>query len=105
MRETRTLLRALFDAAVAAALPERIIPAHLPAPPLGRTIVLGAAMAKAVEDHWPGAALGLGRNPATTKPCPAGRSRTPGLVSGFGTVITAPAHHTSAASTASRRRG
>ena len=37
---------------------------HLPAPPRGRTIVLGAgkasaAMAKAVEDHWPGPLEGL----------------------------------------------
>ena len=58
------LLRALFDAAVAAALPDRIVPRHLPAPPRGRTIVLGAgkasaAMAKAVEDNWPGPIEGL----------------------------------------------
>ena len=54
----------MFDAAVAAALPARILPQHLPAPPRGRTIVLGAgkasaAMAKAVEDHWPGPLEGL----------------------------------------------
>src|SRR6476646_11392952 len=54
----------MFDAAVAAALPARSVPAHLPAPPKGRTIVLGAgkasaAMAKAVEDHWPGPLEGL----------------------------------------------
>ena len=54
----------MFDAAVAAALPARIVPQHLPAPPRGRTIVLGAgkasaAMAKAVEDHWPGPLEGL----------------------------------------------
>ena len=58
------LLRAMFDAAVAAALPARIVPGHLPAPPKGRTIVLGAgkasaAMARAVEDHWPGPLEGL----------------------------------------------
>jgi glycerate 2-kinase len=58
------LLRAMLDAAVSAALPERIVPPHLPAPPKGRTIVLGAgkasaAMAKAVEDHWPGPLKGL----------------------------------------------
>ncbi|HEX6016051.1 MAG TPA: glycerate-2-kinase family protein, partial [Geminicoccaceae bacterium] len=58
------LLRAMFDAAVAAALPARIVPAHLPPPPEGRTIVLGAgkasaAMAKVVEDHWPGPLEGL----------------------------------------------
>src|SRR3712207_3084385 len=60
----RDLLRAMFDAAIAAALPERIVPPHLPSPPKGRTIVLGAgkasaAMAKAVEDHWPGSLDGL----------------------------------------------
>lgn len=54
----RELLRALYDAAVAAARPERVVPAHLPPPPAGRTVVVGggkaaAAMAKAVEDHWP----------------------------------------------------
>ena len=58
------LLRAMLDAAIAAALPDRIVPAHLPPPPKGRTIVLGAgkasaAMAKAVEDHWPGELEGL----------------------------------------------
>jgi hydroxypyruvate reductase len=52
------LLRAMFEAAIAAALPDKIVPAHLPPLPKGRTIVLGAgkasaAMAKAVEDHWP----------------------------------------------------
>lgn len=58
------LLRAMLDAAIEAALPERIVPAHLPPPPRGRTIVLGAgkasaAMAKAVEAHWPGPLEGL----------------------------------------------
>jgi hydroxypyruvate reductase len=57
----RAFLRALFDRAVAAALPERVVPAHLPKPPKGRTIVLGAgkasaAMARAVEDNWPAGA-------------------------------------------------
>jgi glycerate 2-kinase len=52
------LLRASFDAAVAAADPLKIVPAHLPAPPKGRTLVVGAgkagaSMAKAVEQHWP----------------------------------------------------
>jgi hydroxypyruvate reductase len=60
----RDLLRAMLDAAIAAALPERIVPPHLPSPPKGRTIVLGAgkasaAMAKAVEEHWPGPLEGL----------------------------------------------
>jgi hydroxypyruvate reductase len=59
--DARAFLRALFDCAVAAALPDRVVPAHLPKQPKGRTIVLGAgkgsaAMAKAVEDHWPAGA-------------------------------------------------
>jgi len=60
----RMLLRSMFDAAVAAALPERCVPAHLPAPPKGRTIVVGAgkasaAMARALEAHWPWPLSGL----------------------------------------------
>ncbi|WP_046862784.1 glycerate kinase type-2 family protein [Microvirga massiliensis] len=60
----RELLRAMFDAAVAAAAPALRIPEFLPAPPKGRTIVIGAgkasaAMAKAVEDHWDGPLEGL----------------------------------------------
>ena len=55
---TQQLLRDAFDAAVAAADPTRIVAAHLPAPPAGRTVVLGAgkaaaSMAHAVEQHWP----------------------------------------------------
>jgi glycerate 2-kinase len=55
----RDLLRRMFDAAIASAQPARVIPAHLPAPPKGRLIVVGAgkasaAMARAVEQHWPG---------------------------------------------------
>ena len=60
----QVLLKTMFDAAISAALPEKIVPRHLPAPPKGRTIVVGAgkasaAMAKAVEDHWPGPIEGL----------------------------------------------
>ena len=52
------LLQASYAAAVAAADPLRIVPAHLPKPPKGRTLVVGAgkagaSMAKAVEAHWP----------------------------------------------------
>jgi len=52
------LLRALFDAALAAADPARAIPPHLPAPVAGRTVVVGAgkasaAMAQAFEKGWP----------------------------------------------------
>jgi hydroxypyruvate reductase len=51
------LLRALFDAALAAADPARAIPPYLPAPVPGRTIVVGAgkasaAMARAFETAW-----------------------------------------------------
>ena len=60
----RALLRALFEAALAAADPARCVPPHLPAPPKGRTIVVGAGkaaakMARAVEDHWRGHLEGL----------------------------------------------
>ncbi|MGO9037677.1 MAG: glycerate kinase [Steroidobacteraceae bacterium] len=58
------LMRAMFDAAIASAQPAKCIPAHLPAPPRGRLIVIGAgkasaAMARAVEQHWPGPLSGL----------------------------------------------
>ena len=54
----RELLLGSFQAALAAADPARIVPAHLPAPPRGRTVVVGAgkaaaSMALAVEAHWP----------------------------------------------------
>jgi hydroxypyruvate reductase len=42
-----TLLRRMFDAAVAAAQPALCIPAHLPAPPKGRLLVIGAGKASA----------------------------------------------------------
>jgi len=57
----RALLEESFRAAVAAADPLRILPAQLPAPPRGRTFVAAAgkaaaAMALAVDRHWPRAA-------------------------------------------------
>jgi len=57
----RRLLEDSFAAALAAADPLRIVPAHLPLPPKGRTLVVGAgkaaaAMALAVEQNWPAAA-------------------------------------------------
>lgn len=60
----RSVLRAMFDAAIAAAQPALCVPHHLPAPPKGRLVVIGAgkasaAMARAVEDHWPGELSGL----------------------------------------------
>ncbi|MEY2688578.1 MAG: hypothetical protein RL375_2776 [Pseudomonadota bacterium] len=62
--DTRRLLRALFEAAIAAAQPARCLPPLLPRPPRGRLLVIGAgkasaAMARAVEDHWPGPLSGL----------------------------------------------
>jgi hydroxypyruvate reductase len=60
----RVLLRRLFDAAIASAQAERCVPPHLPTPPTGRLVVMGAgkasaAMARAVEDHWPWPLMGL----------------------------------------------
>jgi glycerate 2-kinase len=57
MTDTRPLLRTIFDAAVAAAHPDGILGAHLPAPPKGRVICLAAgkaaaAMAAAAERHY-----------------------------------------------------
>ena len=51
-------MRALFDCAVARAFPAAVLPEHLPPPPRGRTIVVGAgkasaAMALALERTWP----------------------------------------------------
>ena len=62
--DRRALLRAMFDAAIAAAQPALCVPRHLPAAPKGRLVVIGAgkasaAMARAVEDHWPGPLSGL----------------------------------------------
>ena len=57
-------LRSLFDAAIAAAQPATTIAAHLPPPPKGRTLVVGAGkasaeMARALERHWTDALSGL----------------------------------------------
>ncbi len=54
----RELLLGSFQAALAAADPLQIVPRHLPKPPKGRTVVVGAgkaagAMALAVESLWP----------------------------------------------------
>ena len=59
----RQALRALFDAAVAAADPRIVLAQHLPPKPTkGRTIVVGggksaAVMAAALEDAWPDVAM------------------------------------------------
>lgn len=54
----KDLLVQSFKAALSAADAAEIVPPHLPSPPKGRTLVVGAgkgaaAMARAVEDHWP----------------------------------------------------
>ena len=64
MSDPRILLRQMFDAAVAAAQPSHCLPPHLPPPPRGRTIVIGAGkasaeMARVFEAHWPGELTGL----------------------------------------------
>ncbi len=71
--DPRQLLQQMFAAAIAAAQPAHCVPAHLPtlrhlptfpATAPGRLIVIGAgkasaAMARAVEEHWPGPLSGL----------------------------------------------
>ena len=58
LQHPEALLRALYDAAVQRALPSHTLAGFLPAPPRGRTLVLGAgkaggAMAQAVDRLWP----------------------------------------------------
>jgi hydroxypyruvate reductase len=60
----RDLLLNLFRTALRVVDPMQAVPAHLPKPPKGRTIVVGAgkasaAMAAAVERHWQGPLEGL----------------------------------------------
>src|ERR1700751_482518 len=61
---TGETLRALFNAALAAADPYRAIERRIPAPVRGRTVLVGAgkasaAMARAFEAAWPGPLEGL----------------------------------------------
>lgn len=58
MAYPRERLLSAFKAALDAASPSRLVPRHLPLPPKGRTLIVGggkaaAAMASAVENHWP----------------------------------------------------
>lgn len=58
------LLRQALDAAIASAQAENCLPAHLPEPCKGRTLVIGtgkasASMAKTLEKHWQGEVSGL----------------------------------------------
>ncbi len=60
----RSLLQELFSHAVAVAQPERAVRDHLPPPPKGRTLVVGAGkasaqMARAFEEAWQGPLTGL----------------------------------------------
>jgi glycerate 2-kinase len=62
--DPKAFLTSIFEAAVAAADPERTIRNHLPAKPKGRTIVIGAGkgsaqMAAAFEKAWDGPIEGL----------------------------------------------
>ncbi|KQZ93925.1 hydroxypyruvate reductase [Mesorhizobium sp. Root157] len=62
--DSKRFLTSIFDAAVAAADPEKTIRDHLPARPKGRTIVIGlgkgaAQMAAAFEKVWDGPVDGL----------------------------------------------
>jgi hydroxypyruvate reductase len=56
--DPHAFLRRLFDAAIEAAQPAHCLPRFLPAAPRGRLVVIGAgkasaAMARALETHWP----------------------------------------------------
>jgi hydroxypyruvate reductase len=62
--DPRDLLRRLFEAAVARAGAALCLPPHLPPPPQGRTVVVGAgkaagAMAATLDRHWSGTLAGL----------------------------------------------
>jgi hydroxypyruvate reductase len=57
--DPNTFLQGLFNAALDSVRGDKCVPAFLPKPPKGRTVVVGAgkaaaAMAKAVEDHYTG---------------------------------------------------
>ncbi|MEN6081458.1 glycerate kinase [Chromobacterium piscinae] len=61
--DPQSTLRRLFDAAVASAMPQRLAD-HLPPPPKGRVVVVGAgkaaaAMARELERVWPGEMSGV----------------------------------------------
>ncbi|MES2106118.1 MAG: glycerate kinase [Pseudomonadota bacterium] len=60
----KQFLRDLYNTAVDAVSAQKCLPAFLPVPPKGRTLVIGAgkgaaAMAKVVEQHWQGELSGL----------------------------------------------
>ncbi|EPE96419.1 glycerate kinase type-2 family protein [Rhizobium grahamii] len=62
--DPRAFLEGLFDAAVAAADPDRVLASCLPGKPKGRTVVIGAGkgaaqMARAFERQWDGPVSGV----------------------------------------------
>lgn len=62
--QARQLLRDMFEAAIAAAMPSHCLPGFLPGKPKGRLLVIGAgkasaAMAQALEACWDGPLSGL----------------------------------------------
>lgn len=64
MTDTRAFLSRLFEAAVLAAQPAKVLPDFLPDPPRGRTVVIGAgkaaaAMAQVVDSNWSAQMSGL----------------------------------------------
>ena len=63
--DPRHLLRAMFDAAIGAASPRLRIPAHLPPPPKGRTVVIGAG--KGLGRYGPGCRRPLARSTDRTR--------------------------------------
>ena len=65
-QQAASVMREMFEAAIASAQPQLCVPPHMPSPGevKGRLIVIGAgkasaAMARAVEDHWTGPLSGL----------------------------------------------
>ena len=64
MTDPKTFLTDLFDIAVKAALPDEVMGAHLPEPPKGRTVVIGAGkgaaqLAQTFERLWDGPVSGV----------------------------------------------
>lgn len=62
--QARDFLAGLFHAAVRAASPHEVLKGHLPDPPKGRTVVVGAGkgaaqLARAFEDLWPHTCEGI----------------------------------------------
>ncbi|HEX9931348.1 MAG TPA: DUF4147 domain-containing protein [Allosphingosinicella sp.] len=69
---SRADLERIWRAGVAACLPARVLPPHLPEPPPGRTIALAlgkaaGGMAETLEAHWPGRLEGLAVAPYGTR--------------------------------------